>query len=142
MQKVKKGDKVKVHYTGKLKDGTVFDSSDGRDPLEFTVGAGQMIPGFDTGVEGMGVGEKKTLELDADDAYGQVRKELVAKIPKADIPSDLDVKVGQVLQMQHPQGFPITVTVTDMDEETITLDGNPPLAGKDLIFDVEMVEIA
>ena len=142
MSKVKNGDVVKVHYTGKLKDGSVFDSSHGREPLQFTVGAGQMIKGFDKGVVGMEQGEKKTLEIPCDQAYGPHRDEMIAKVARNDVPDTINPEKGMVLQMQHPEGFPITVTVAEVDDEYIVLDGNPPLAGEDLVFEVEMVEIA
>jgi len=141
MSVVKKDSVVKVHYKGTLKDGSVFDSSQGRDPLEFTVGAGMMIAGFDAGVVGMAVGEKKTLEIPSDQAYGERREEMIAKVPVAEVPEDVNPKAGMVLQMQHPNGMPITVTVVEVNEEHVILDGNPPLAGKDLIFDIEMVEV-
>ncbi len=141
MSVAQKGSVVKVHYTGTLKDGSVFDSSQDRDPLEFTVGAGQMIAGFDAGVVGMAVGDKKTIEIACEDAYGPRREEMVAKVPLEEVPEDINPKVGMVLQMQHPNGMPITVTVTEVTDEHILLDANPPLAGKDLIFEIDMVEI-
>lgn len=142
MAQAKAGDKVKVHYTGKLDDGTVFDSSAGRDPLEFTVGAGQMIKGFDTGVNGMNVGESKTVKIPSEEAYGQHRDEMVIEVPKTELPPDMEVTPGDQLQMQHQSGQVVLVTVTDVDDEKITLDGNHPLAGKDLTFDIELVEVA
>ena len=141
MSTAQQGNIVKVHYKGTLKDGSVFDSSEGREPLEFTVGAGQMIAGFDAGVVGMAIGEKKTIEIACEEAYGPHREEMIAKVPVEEVPEDVNPKVGMVLQMQHPNGMPITVTVTEVTDEHILLDGNPPLAGKDLIFEIDMVEI-
>ena len=141
MSIAQKGSVVKVHYKGTLKDGSVFDSSQGKDPLEFTVGAGQMIAGFDAGVVGMAVGDKKTVEISCEQAYGPRREEMIAKVPVAEVPEDVSPKVGMVLQMQHPNGMPITVTVVEVNDEHIVLDGNPPLAGKDLIFEIDMVEV-
>ncbi len=141
MSVAKEGSVVKVHYKGTLKDGSVFDSSQDRDPLEFTVGAGQMIAGFDAGVVGMAVGEKKTIEIACEEAYGPHREEMIAKVPAKDVPEDINPKVGMALQMQHPNGMPITVTIIEVTDEHILLDGNPPLAGKDLIFEIDMVEV-
>lgn len=141
MSKAKKGDTVKVHYTGKLKDGSVFDSSDGRDPLQFTLGAGQMIPGFDSGVEGMELDEDKTIEIPADEAYGQRREELVTTISRDQVPQELELKEGLVLQMSPPDAPPMLLTVAELTDDTVTLDANHQLAGQDLIFDVKVVEI-
>lgn len=141
MSKVKNGDVVKVHYTGRLKDGSIFDSSEGRDPLEFTVGSGQMIQGFDEGVVGMEPGEKKTLEIPSDKAYGPRRDEMVAKVKRCNVPEDINPEVGQILQVAHPEGFHLTVTVTEVSEEFVVLDGNSPLAGEDLVFEVELVSL-
>ncbi len=141
MSEAKKGDKVKVHYTGKLTDGSVFDTSQDREPLEFEIGAGMMIAGFDKAVTGMKVGDKKTAELSADEAYGQKNDEMVVEVPKAQLPEDLKPEVGQQLGMQQPNGQNIPVVVTKVEEETIEIDANHPLAGKDLVFDIELVEI-
>lgn len=141
MSEAKKGDKVKVHYTGKLTDGSVFDTSQDREPLEFEIGAGMMIAGFDQAVTGMKVGDKKTAELSADEAYGQKNDEMVVEVPKAQLPEDLKPEVGQQLGMQQPNGQNIPVVVTKVEEETIEIDANHPLAGKDLVFDIELVEI-
>lgn len=141
MSEAKKGDKVKVHYTGKLTDGSVFDTSQDREPLEFELGAGMMIAGFDKAVTGMKVGDKKTAELSAEEAYGQKNDEMVVEVPKAQLPEDLKPEVGQQLGMQQPNGQNIPVVVTKVEEETIEIDANHPLAGKDLVFDIELVEI-
>lgn len=141
MSEVKKGDNVKVHYTGKLEDGSVFDSSVDREPLEFEVGAGMMIPGFDEAVNGMKVGDKKTANIPADEAYGQRNDEMMVEVPKAQLPPDLKPEVGQQLAMQQPNGQSVPVVVTKVADETIEIDANHPLAGNDLIFDIELVEI-
>ena len=141
MSEVKKGDKVKVHYTGKLNSGEVFDSSIGKSPLEFEVGAGMMIAGFDAAVHGMKVGDKKTAEIPASEAYGEINQEMIVDISKSQLPPDLTPEVGQQLGMQQPSGQSIPVTVTAVKEETITIDANHALAGKDLIFEIELVEI-
>lgn len=140
MSAVKSGDTVTVHYTGKLEDGTVFDSSKDRDPLEFTVGNGQVIPGFEQGVIGMEPGGSKTLTVAPDEGYGQVRKELLVEVRKTDFPKDITPEIGQRLQMQRPDGQQIQVTVAEMKEDMVTLDANHPLAGKTLVFDVELVK--
>jgi len=135
------GNTVKVHYTGKLDDGTIFDTSVEREPLEFTIGAGQMIPGFEGAVRGMQVGESKTVTIPAEEAYGPRRDDLVIVVEREQLPADLDPKVDQQLQMQQPDGGTAVVIVTDVSEETITIDANHPLAGKDLLFEIELVEI-
>lgn len=142
MAQAKQGDKVKVHYTGKLKDGTVFDSSSGREPIEFTIGTGQVIPGFEEGVVGMQEGDKKTVEVPVDLGYGPRRDDLVANFKKSQFPPDITPEVGQRLQMQQPDGKAVQVTVTDVGDEEVTLDANHPLAGEDLTFEVELVEVA
>ncbi|MTI20180.1 peptidylprolyl isomerase [Fulvivirga sp. RKSG066] len=141
MSEAKKGDKVKVHYTGKLNDGSVFDSSENREPLEFEIGAGMMIAGFDKAVVGMKVGDTKTADIPADEAYGAKNDEMVVQVPKSQLPEDLKPEVGQQLGMQQPNGQNIPVVVTKVEDETIEIDANHPLAGKDLVFDIEMVEI-
>jgi len=142
MSQAKTNDKVTVHYTGKLDDGTVFDSSQGRDPLEFTIGTGQVIPGFENGVVGMEEGESKTITLEPDDAYGQVRDDLIVEVNKTDIPNDIDVEVGQQLQINRPDGRVIPVLISAINDDKVTLDANHPLAGKTLTFDVELVKIS
>lgn len=141
MPKAKAGDSVKVHYTGKLKDGTVFDSSKGREPLAFQVGAGQMIKGFDAAVDGMEVGDTKTAEIPAAEAYGESRQDLMFDVPKSDLPEDLKPEVGQQLAMTQPNGQQVPVTVAKVEEDKVVIDANHQLAGKDLIFDIELVEI-
>ncbi len=142
MQQVKKGDTVKIHYHGKLTDGTTFDSSDGRAPLEFEVGSGQVIPGFDDGVTGMAVGEKKTIHIPADQAYGQKQEEMIMEFPKDRFPEDLTPEVGMQLNMSNPQGQSFPVVIVEVLDEVVILDANHPLAGEDLVFDLELVEIA
>lgn len=142
MSIAKKGDKVKVHYTGKLEDGSVFDTSVEREPLEFELGAGMMIAGFDQAVDGMKVGDKKTANIPADKAYGERNDEMIVSVPKTQLPEGLDPEVGQQLAMQQPNGQSIPVVVTKVETENIELDANHPLAGKDLVFDIELVEIA
>lgn len=142
MSQVKKNDNVKVHYTGKLSDGQVFDSSEGREPLAFTVGAGQMIPGFDNGVIGMALNEKKTIVIPAAEAYGEERAELIQEVPKTNLPEDLVPEVGMGLVSTAPNGQQIQFVVRAVNEDTIVVDANHPLAGKELTFEVEVVEIA
>ena len=141
MAVVKKGDQIKVHYTGRLTDGTVFDSSDGRDPLAFEVGAGMMIPGFDKAVNGMKIGDKKTAEISADEAYGQKSEEMIFEVPRANLPEDMEVVVGMPLAMQQPDGTPVPVTGAELKGDIVVIDANHDLAGKDLVFDIEIVEI-
>ena len=141
MKQAKKGDKVKVHYTGRLLDGTQFDSSAGRAPLEFVVGAGQMIRGFDTGVEGMAIGEKKTLQITPNEGYGERSEENMIEFPKTNVPPDMKLEPGMQLTLRDQAGNPVPVTVAELKEEIIVLDANHFLAGKDLVFDIELVEI-
>ena len=138
---VKKGDVIRVHYTGTLNDGSQFDSSVGRSPLEFTVGAGQMIAGFDAGVVGMAVGEKKTILIDPDHGYGQKDPSAIIEFPSSNIPEGMTVEVGMKLNLQNQYGQPVPVVVMEVKEEVIIMDANHFLAGKDLTFDVEIVEI-
>ncbi len=142
MTQVKTGDTVRIHYTGTLNDGTTFDSSAGRDPLEFQVGSGQIIPGLDKAMPGMAVGEKKTVEVPAEEAYGPVHAEARQAVPRSDIPDDIPLDLGTPLQMQTPTGQVVQVTVVEVTDTEVTLDANHPLAGKDLTFAVELVEIA
>ena len=141
MTEVKTGDTVAIHYTGTLKDGTQFDSSDDRDPLSFTVGSGQVIAGLDVALPGMVVGEKKTVEIDCRDAYGPINPAMRQAIPREGIPDDIPLEVGLQLQMQTPEGQAIPVTVVDLTETEVTLDANHMLAGQDLIFAIELVSI-
>ena len=137
----KNGDKVKVHYTGELTDGTVFDSSLGREPIEFTIGGNQVIPGFEKAVIGLKVGESNKVTIPADEAYGQHRDDLIMTIDRDQFPEGLEPEVGQQLQATEESGQIVTVTVVDFSETTVTLDTNHPLAGKDLVFEIELVEI-
>jgi peptidylprolyl isomerase len=141
LSKVKDGDTVKVHYTGTLKDGKVFDSSEGREPLEFTLGQGQLIPGFEKAVTGLGKGESTTVDIPSNEAYGESREDLVISVPKDQLPDDVEPQVGMQLQVNQPDGQPIPVRITEVGEENLTLDANHPLAGKDLTFKIELVEV-
>ncbi|MGH1425106.1 MAG: FKBP-type peptidyl-prolyl cis-trans isomerase [Pseudooceanicola sp.] len=141
MTEAKTGDTVRIHYTGTLTDGTTFDSSDGRDPLEFTVGSGQIIPGLDKAIPGMVVGDKKTVEIPSAEAYGARQDEAMQVVPRDQVPEEIDLRPGLQLQVQTPQGQVMPVTVTEVTETEITLDANHPLAGKDLVFNIEMVSI-
>lgn len=142
MSQAKSGDTVKIHYTGTLDDGTQFDSSAGRDPLEFTVGSGQVIPGFDQAVEGMAVGDKKDVHIEAEDAYGPRHDQMIQEVPRSALPDDLEPQVGMGLQARRPDGAMLDLTITEVGEESITVDGNHPLAGKALNFALELVEIS
>ena len=142
MRQVKSGDTVKVHYHGKLADGTTFDSSEGREPLEFEVGAGMMIPGFDSGVLGMVTGDKKTLVIPAEDAYGLVQDEMFMEFPIDRFPPDMKPEPGMALNMTDGQGQQFPVVIADVKEEVVILDANHPLAEKELVFDIELMEIA
>ena len=141
MQQVKSGDTVKVHYHGRLTDGTTFDSSDGREPLEFEVGSGMVIKGFDDGVTGMIVGDKKTIEIPADQAYGPKNPEMVIEFPLDQFPEGMKPEVGMRLNLNNNEGQVFPVEIAAVHEDLVLLDGNHPLAGKDLIFDLELVEI-
>lgn len=141
MAEAKKGDNVKVHYTGRLDDGTVFDSSQDRDPLEFTLGEGQVIPGFEEAVEGMGEGDSKTATVSSENAYGPRRNELVLPIERDRFPDGVEPEVGQPLQMQTQDGEVVQVIVTEVEDEVVLVDANHPLAGHDLTFDIELVEL-
>ena len=141
MKKVKEGDVVKVHYTGKLVNGEQFDSSAGREPLEFTVGAGQMIKGFDDAMPGMNLGEKKTINIAPEDAYGARSEEAIIEFPKENVPADMKLEAGMPLTLSNQAGQPVPVIVVEVKEEVIVLDANHFLAGQELIFDIELVEI-
>jgi FKBP-type peptidyl-prolyl cis-trans isomerase 2 len=136
-----KGNTVKVHYTGKLKDGTVFDSSENREPIEFTLGDGNMIKGFDAAVHGMAVGDDKSVTIPSEEAYGDKKDEMMVDIPRTQVPADIKPEVGMDLSIQNQQGQPMPVKVVHVDDEKITLDANHPLAGQDLIFDIRLVEV-
>lgn len=144
MPKVKDGDTVKVHYTGKLGDGSVFDTSrDRNEPLEFTLGQGQLIPGFEKAVVGMDVGDSTSVDIPTDEAYGERRDDLEIEVPKNELPDNAEPEVGMQLQMQQQEnGQAIPVQITVVNEENVTLDANHPLAGKDLTFDIELVEVS
>lgn len=141
MTQAKLGDTVKVNYTGKLQDGTVFDSSENRDPLQFSLGEGQVIAGFEEAIVGMSPGDSKSVNIPSEQAYGPYQDELVIVVDEKQIPSDLSVEVGQQLQMRHSSGQAVPVTITNITDDKVTLDANHPLAGKDLIFDIELVTI-
>lgn len=141
MSKAKDGDTVKVHYTGKLEDGTIFDSSKDGEPLELTIGAGNLIPGFEKGVIGMERGGSTTITVPPEEAYGPYKEELVAKVKKEDFPENITPLVGEQLQLRQPDGNIIKVIITEIEGGMVTLDGNHPLSGKTLIFDIELVEI-
>ncbi len=141
MTEIKDGDTVRIHYTGTLTDGNVFDSSDGRDPLEFVVGSGQIISGLDAALPGMIVGEKKRVEIPCLEAYGPINPAMRQSIPREGVPDDIPLDLGTKLQMQTSDGQAVGVTIVGVDDATITLDANHPLAGKDLIFEFEIVSI-
>lgn len=141
MNQVTVNSTVKVHYTGKLADGEVFDTSDGKEPIEFTLGQGQLIPGFEKGLIDMKLNEKKTINMTKDDAYGEVNETLIQEVKKTDLPQDMEPKVGMGLVSKSPDGQEMNLMVIEVKEESIVIDGNHPLAGKDLIFDLEVVEI-
>ena len=141
MQQVKKGDVVRVHYTGKLISGDQFDSSAGREPLEFTVGAGQMIKGFDAALPGMKVGDKKTVNIAAVDAYGEKNEDAIIDFPKENVPPDMKLEPGMKLTLNNQQGQPVPVVVKEVKDDVIKLDANHFLAGEELIFDIELMEI-
>jgi FKBP-type peptidyl-prolyl cis-trans isomerase 2 len=140
-QEAKTGDAVVVYYTGKLQDGTVFDSSEGGKPLEFTLGQGELIPGFEKAVLGMKVGESKTVTIPVDQAYGPHREDLIQVVPREQLPKELKPEIGMQLQSTRSDGSVLVVTVTEVSETTITVDANSPLAGKDLTFDIKLVGI-
>lgn len=142
MTKAKLGDTVHIHYTGTLADGTVFDSSAGREPLSFTLGSGQVIPGFEEAVLGMIRDEKKEVTIPVAKAYGPRNEEMVFTVPRSQVPSEINPEAGQRLQMQGPGNQPIVVTVTEVTSEKIILDANPPLAGKELNFAIQLVRIS
>ena len=141
MQQAKKGDNVKIHYHGKLTDGSTFDNSEGREPLAFEIGSGMVIKGFDDGVTGMTIGEKKTIEIPAIDAYGEKQEDMVMAFPKDEFPPEMEPVIGMQLNMSNGQGQDFPVVVIEIKEEAVVLDANHPLAGKDLIFDLELIDI-
>ena len=137
----KRGDTVHVHYRGTLDDGTEFDSSQGSDPIVFTIGAGQVIPGFEDAIEGMSTGDRKTERIEAGNAYGERREELVFTVSREQMPEGTDVEVGDMLRVGFPDGSNAAVQVAAVDEQSVTLDANHPLAGKNLTFELELVSI-
>ena len=141
MQQVQKGDTVSVHYHGTLKDGEIFDSSQGREPLQFTAGSGQVIKGFDDAVISMTIGEKKTVHIPVHEAYGERNDDMVMEYPKSDFPADMQPEVGMELQMGDDSGNVFPVLIVEVGDEMVMLDANHPLAGHDLIFDLELVSI-
>jgi len=141
MAQAKAGDTVQVHYTGKLEDGTVFDTSEERTPLEFTIGSGQIIPGFERAVVGMEPGETKTATISPEEAYGQHREDMTITVDRGQFPEDINPEPGQQLQVQQPDGRAAIIVVSDVSESTVTLDANHPLAGQPLTFDIELVDI-
>jgi peptidylprolyl isomerase len=140
MSKVSDGSKVKVHYTGKLNDGTVFDSSQDRDPLEFTVGQGQVIQGFEDAVRGMEAGDSRNVTIECENAYGQRRDDMILEIPRNNFPDEIPPNVGQQLMLRHPEGQEFPALIVDVTDDKITLDANHPLAGEDLNFEIKLVE--
>jgi peptidylprolyl isomerase len=142
MSQAKNGDTVKTHYTGKLDDGTEFDSSAGGEPLEFMLGKGHVIPGFESAVEGMEVGDSKSVRIEADDAYGPRHDQLIQEVPRSALPEDLKPEAGMTLQSKTPDGNVTMMKVTEVTDESITVDANHPLAGEALNFDIELVAIA
>ncbi len=141
MSIAKNGDNVTVHYTGKLTTGEQFDSSNGRDPLGFTIGAGQMIKGFDAALPGMAIGDKKTVTIVAAEAYGETNPEAIIQFPKTNVPADMVLEPGMPLTLTDQNGHPVQVLVVEVQEDIIVLDANHELAGKDLVFDIELVSI-
>jgi FKBP-type peptidyl-prolyl cis-trans isomerase 2 len=141
MIQVKENNTVKVHYTGKFLDGQVFDSSEGKEPLAFTLGQGSLIPGFEKGLINMTLNEKKTVKITKDEAYGDPSEDLIIEVPRGELPSDMSIEVGMGLVSKSPDGQEMNLLVIEVKEDSVILDGNHPLAGKDLIFDLEVVAI-
>lgn len=141
MRQVKTGDRVKIHYNGRLTDGSEFDSSAGNEPLAFTLGDGEVIAGFDEAVLGMAVGESKTVTIPADQAYGPQIPDMVARVARADLPADLELTLGAQMEVSQEDGSTFLVMITELSDDFVTLDANHPLAGKDLVFDLNLVEI-
>jgi len=141
MQQVKKGDKVNVHYHGRLTDGTTFDSSEGREPLQFTAGSGQVIKGFDDAVLEMKAGDKKSVNIPVEHAYGERNEDMIMEYPISDFPEDMQPEIGMELQMGDNEGNVFPVVIIEVREETVVLDANHPLAGQDLVFELELVSI-
>ncbi|WP_299676701.1 peptidylprolyl isomerase [uncultured Roseobacter sp.] len=142
MTEVKSGDTVGIHYTGTLLNGTKFDSSEGRDPLQFVVGSGQVIPGLDAALPGMALGEKKTVKVPCADAYGPINPQMRQAVPREGIPDDVPLDIGTLLNVETPEGQAMQVMIVATDEATVTIDANHPLAGQDLTFDIEVMSIS
>jgi FKBP-type peptidyl-prolyl cis-trans isomerase 2 len=142
MPRAKPGDTVRIHYTGKLEDGTVFDTSIEREPIEFTIGAGRVIPGVEEAVTGMEPGESKSATIPPEQAYGPRRDEMVTTVEREQLPAHITPAVGQQLAVQQQDGRQFNVVVTDVSDETVTIDANHELAGKNLVFDLELVEVS
>ena len=141
MSVIKAGDTVRIHYKGTLSDGAVFDTSEGREPLEFTVGSGQIIPGLDRALPGMSVGEEKTVEIASADAYGAKNPDAMQAVPRAHVPDEIPLEIGTQLQVQTPEGQVMPVVIADVTDEVVTLDANHPLAGQDLTFEISVVDV-
>ena len=141
MSQVKANNTVKVHYTGKLSDGQVFDTSEGKEPIEFVLGQGQLIPGFEQGLIDMKVNEKKTITIAKEEAYGEVNDQLIQEIDRANLPQDMEPKVGMGLVSKSPEGQEMNLMIVEVKDASVVIDGNHPLAGRDLVFDLEVVEI-
>ncbi|MGJ8745159.1 FKBP-type peptidyl-prolyl cis-trans isomerase [Polaribacter sp.] len=141
MSQVKENNTIKVNYTGKLTDGQIFDTSEGKEPVEFVLGQGRLIPGFEKGLIDMKLNEKKTITIAKEDAYGDVNENLIQEVAKTQLPQDMEPQVGMGLVSTSPEGQEINLMVVEVKEESIVVDGNHPLAGRDLIFDLEVVEI-
>ncbi len=142
MAQANEGDEVQVHYTGKLEDGTIFDSSEDGEPLSFTIGENRVIPGFEEAVTGMEPGDSKTTEVEPEQAYGEHREDMVMEMDRDQIPGEVDPEVGQQLQLRLENGQTVPVLITALGEDTVTIDANHPLAGRKLIFDIEVVDVA
>lgn len=142
MSEARNGDRVKVHYTGKLWDGRILGSTENNQPVEFTIGSGQIVPGIEKGIIGMEVGERKTITIAPEDGFGPRREELVVDVNRSELPENMEPAIGQRVRMRQDDGQNIDLMITDMAEDTITLDANHPLAGRMLLFDLELVAIA
>lgn len=142
MAQAQEGDEVQVHYTGKLEDGTVFDTSEDGEPLSFTIGENRVIPGFEEAVTGMEPGDSKTTEVEPEQAYGEHREDMVMEMERDQIPDDVDPEVGQQLQLRLENGQTVPVLITALGEDTVTIDANHPLAGRKLMFEIELIDVA
>jgi FKBP-type peptidyl-prolyl cis-trans isomerase 2 len=142
LSKAEEGKTVKVHYTGTLKNGEVFDSSKEKEPLEFKLGEGQLIPGFEKAVVGMKVGDSTTISIPSAEAYGDAREDLIIAVPKDQLPTEIEPQIGMQLQVNQENGQPVPVRITDITDTELKLDANHPLAGEDLTFDIELVNVA